>query len=237
MKIKFTLNLAKFGIAQFTIVTIVIVLGFLSYVFTHLTGHNHLLGFLHLLNVGNEQSVPTYVAVVNLLLASILCFIIYTFEKSNKVNGSTYWLFLSVLMLFLSIDESAGIHELFGNVHDYLVNLELISPILSTHKWLPFGLFFVFVVSIILVPFIWKLPTKSRLYFLTAGIVFITGAIGFEYLGAVMLETGLVESRKDIAYLVRRIFEEGFELYGVAILNYALYREILRRNVTVVISG
>ena len=66
--------------------------------------------------------------------------------------------------------------------------------------------------------------------FSIAATIFISGAVGFEYLGAVMLETGMVESRNDIAYLIRRIFEEGFEMYGIALFNCALYREILQRN-------
>ncbi len=144
---------------------------------------------------------------------------------------------MSILFLYLSVDESAGIHENFGNIHEYLVRKELISPILNTNEWLPFGVFFVFAVSIILLPFIWKLPTDTRRYFLIAGCVFVTGAVGFEYLGALMIETGTVESRKDMAYLVRRLFEEGFEMYGVAIFNCALYREILCRKISVIIGS
>jgi len=213
------------------------VLGLFVYVFTKLTGHGDLLGFLRLLDVRGEQSVPTYVSSINLLLASILIFIIYSYEKSNKQNDAGYWLFLSILFLYLSIDESASIHENFKNVHRYLVREELISPILDTHQWLPFGVFFVFVVSIVLLPFVRRLPADTRRYFLIAGCVFITGAVGFEYLGGVMINTGIVESKQDWAYLIRRLFEEGFEMYGVAIFNCALYREILRRKISVIIGG
>ncbi len=237
MKIKLSLKLSEFCIAQFAIVTVVIALGLFAYIFTKLTGHYNLLGFLRLLDVGREQSIPTYVSVINLLLASILIFIIYSHEKANKQNGAGYWLFLSILFLYLSIDESAGIHENFEHVYEYLVREELISPILDTHKWLPFGVFFVFAVSIVLLPFVSKLPTDTRRYFLIAGCVFVTGAVGFEYLGAVMLETGIVESSQDMAYLIRRLFEEGFEMYGIAIFNCALYREILRRKISVIIGS
>ena len=113
---------------------------------------------------------------------------------------------------------------------------ELISPILNHHQWLPFGVFFVFAVSIVLLPFVIKLPTDTRRYFLIAGCVFVTGAIGFEYLGALMLEADIVDSRTDMAFLVQMLFEEGFEMYGVAIFNCALYREILRRKISVIIG-
>ena len=235
--LRFNLKLREFCVAQFAIVTVIISLCLFAYIFTNLTGHGLLLGFLSLLDVGNEQSIPTYVSVINLLLASLLILIIYRYEKINKQNYSGYWLFLAIVFIYLSIDESASIHEKFSNIHNFLVSKELISPILNTHSWLPFGAFFITVVAIVLLPLLRNLPTDTLTYFLTAGCVFVMGSVGFEYVGALMLETGFVESKADTAFLVRRIFEEGFEMYGIAIFNIALYREILRREISVIIGG
>ena len=137
----------------------------------------------------------------------------------------------------LSIDESASIHENFANVYDFLVAKNVIAPSLSSHTWVPFGLFFVAATAAVLVPFLKKLPADTARCFLIAGGVFVTGALGIEYLGAVMLEHNIVESKKDMLYLLRRLFEEGFEMYGIAFFNWALYREILRRKVSLVVSG
>ena len=52
-----------------------------------------------------------------------------------------------------------------------------------------------------------------------------------------MLETGIIESDKDFPYLVEMLFEEAFEMYGVAIFNCALHREILRRKISAIIGG
>ena len=144
---------------------------------------------------------------------------------------------MSILFLFLSVDESASIHENFAHIHLYLVNEDIISSTLETHRWLPFGVIFVLVVLIVLSPFLCSLAADTRRHFLIAGCVFVTGAVGFEYLGALLLETGVVETRNDMVYLVRRIFEEGFEMYGVAIFNCALYREILLRKISVLIGA
>ena len=222
--------------AQFAIVTFVMALGLFAFIFFILTGHDNVLGFLRLLEVSSEQSIPTFVSVINLLFASILIFVIYSYEKTNRQNGSGYWLFLSVLFLYLSVDESASVHENFGYLIDFLVNEKLIPPILKTHKWLPFGVLFVFVVSVILLPFLRQLAPDTRRYFLIAGFVFLTGAVGLEYFVAWLLETGIVESVMDAGYLIAQLFEEGFEMYGVAIFNCALYREILRRKITVIIG-
>ena len=49
---------------------------------------------------------------------------------------------------------------------------------------------------------------------------------------AVMLHTGFAE-KSDLIYQFRRIFEEGFEMFGIAIFNCALFREIVSRNLHV----
>ena len=96
---------------------------------------------------------------------------------------------------------------------------------------------FVAAVSIVLLPFVIKLPTDTRRYFLIAGCVFVTGALGFEYLSESLLESGIAESDKDWTYLIPVLLEESFEMYGVAIFNCALYREILSRDITLLIGG
>ncbi|MCP4140189.1 MAG: hypothetical protein GY755_07855 [Chloroflexi bacterium] len=235
-KIKLDTTLANFIVVQISIVTITLILGLLSYIFVYKTGNN-LLGFLRLLDIGSELSIPTFFSSLNLLLSSIMLIVIFRYEKINNNKGFRYWLFLSILFLWLSIDESASIHENFIYVYDYLVNTNVISPILGTNQWLPFGILFVVIVGIVLFPF-YKLLSKATLFgFFLSGIIFLIGAIGFEYLGVIMLETGFVDSRDDILYIARRVFEEGFEMYGIAFFNCALYREISNRKIVLVFTS
>lgn len=237
MKIKLNIDLNTFYIVQLTIVTLIVILGLSSYIFSYMTGHNSLLGFLRLLDVGSEQSIPTYFSLLNIFLSSILIFIIYWYEKVNNHKGFKYWLFLSILFLLLSIDEGASIHEIFGKVHIYLIEHGLAPALLGTANWLPFGVLFVLIVGIILLPFFKLLSRDTLYYFLFSGSVFIIGAIGFEFAGTVMVATGFVDSKTDLIYLIRRIFEEGFEMYGIAIFNYALYREIVKRKISLTINS
>ena len=237
MQVRFSVTLRQFRTAQYMIVTAVLTLGALGYVVGKITGHFNALGLLRLLDVGSEQSIPTYVSVVNLLLASVLLFVIYLYEKQSTGNGSRYWMGLSILFLYLSVDEGASIHEIFNEVYQKLIELDLVSPTSNTVLWLPFGVFFVLVVFLLLLKFLHALPRDTRRNFLIAGGIFLTGALGFEYLGVVMLETGMVESRFDTTYLIRRLLEEGLEMYGIAFFNCALYREILLRKISVTIAG
>jgi len=236
MKMKLDIKLTSFALAQFAVVTAILTLGMASYIFTWKTGHDHLMGFLRLWDVGAEQSFPTYFSTLNLLFASILLLVIYGYEKANHHKGSYYWLFMSILFLALSADEAACVHENFVFVHYFLLNKGLIPEVYVTHQWLPFGMVFVVVLGIGLFKFLRSLPRTTLFYFLISGVVFLIGAIGFEYIGAVMIKTGVVDSRHDLLYLIRRVFEEAFEMYGIVLFNCALYREILNRKMSFSIS-
>ena len=224
----------RFSVVQYGMVSLTLVFAAASYFFVSITGHG-LFGVANLLEVGAEQSIPTYVSVVNLLLGSALVFLIYLYEKSTGNPAKKHWLLLSLLFLYLSVDEACRIHERFATWHDLLVEKTVMAPVLETHQWLPFGVFFLVVCSIVFLPFLRQLPRVTRRRFLFAGGIFVGGAIGIEYLGAVMLEAGMVDSRQDPAYLARRLLEEGMEMYGVVIFNCAVYSEIQSRNMSVLL--
>ena len=100
---KLNIGLKYFVLFQLVTVTIIVTLGLTSYFFRSITSFDNLFGFLRLIDVGAEQSIPTYFSLFNLLLSSILLYIIFKFEKSRNHKGAKYWLFLSILFLFLSM--------------------------------------------------------------------------------------------------------------------------------------
>jgi predicted permease len=110
-------------------------------------------------------------------------------------------------------------------------------PTLDSHKWLPFGILFTFLVGLGLIPFVRRLPRDTARLFLAAGFLFVLGAIGFELLGTWMLSSGFVESRQELPYLLRRVAEEGLEMYAIAMFNIAIYRELSRNEVSVLIDS
>lgn len=236
MALDIKISSQKFSVAQYGIISITLAFATASYVFSSVIGLS-LFGLVQLLDVGAEQSIPTYVSVMNLFFGSVLVYVIYLYERSISDPGARNWLILCLLFLYLSVDEACRIHERFAGLHDILVDKQLMSPILETHQWLPFGVLFLIVCSIILVPLFKQLPRDTLRRFLLAGFIFVSGAVGFEYLGAVMLETGFVESRSEPAYLARRLFEEGLEMYGVVVFNCAVYTEIQRRDISVLLRA
>ena len=237
MKIELNIKLKEFCVAQFAIVSLILVLGLASYLFSYFTGYTGLLGFLRLLDVDAEQSIPTYFSTINLLLSALLIFIIYRYEKANDLKGFKCWLFLSILFLLLSVDESASIHEKFSPVYQYLARAGIIPSLLEKNRWLPFGVLFVLLIGVGLLPFLKLLPKDTLRRFLISGAVFLMGTIGFELISSLLYSSGFDVSRENIVSLIRLILEEGCEMFGIALFNCALYREILKREIFLVISN
>ena len=77
----------------------------------------------------------------------------------------------------------------------------------------------------IFLPFLHKLPNKLAIRLLVAGAMFLTGALGFEFVGALMFFTEYAV-RGELVYELRRIAEEGFEMLGIAYFNCVLFREL-----------
>ena len=147
---------------------------------------------------------------------------------------SNYWLFLSSLFIFLSLDESLSIHEEYNRIHKFFYNRNLIPNLGINDSWIFVGLFFVVIVIICLFPLLISLPKKTLFYFLLSGIIFIIGAIGFEFIGIVMREIGL--QRMSFIYLIRILIEEGLEMSGIAIFNCVLYHYISRKKISLMID-
>lgn len=216
-----------FTYTQVLIVATILVLSAFGYVFQDATG-KHLMGFIRLIDVGEEESIPTYFSTINLLLSSVLAFLIYRHEKFSGRSIQYYWLALCLLMLYLSIDEAAGIHENFSRVHR---RHGIVLPMFETHPWLLYGILFSAVVGGLFIPFLRSLPKKTAMYLMIAGIVFLIGAIGVEFLGGLMLQTGFTE-RGSLVYNLRRVVEEAFEMYGIVIFNCTLFGEIVERRLS-----
>ena len=213
MYINFKYRLNKFIQFQFVIVTTILLVGLLSYIYIYSVDTirpKFLIYFLRLIDVGAEQSIPTYFSALNLLLASFLLLIIHQHEKLNKNSVASYWFFLSGLFFLLSLDEAISIHENFNYVYQYLVRREFVPKILDTHQWTLFAIPFVLVLSIYLIPFYKTLSKSTLAFFMISGLIYLVGVIVLELVGAIMLKSGFVDSRENVIYMMRRLFEEGF---------------------------
>ncbi|WP_162054628.1 multidrug transporter [Pontibacter pamirensis] len=167
-------------------------------------------------HLGKEGNISTYFSTFNLALASILCYVIHSTGK----KATYHWLHLSLLFVFLSVDESAQLHETFGGLAGSEFNsyLEEVPPLLSWAWMVPYTVF-TLLIGLYFLKFTLMLPGKTRNLFYLSGAIFVFAALGLEF----------CEAHFDTLYgpdnVVNQFLfpiEELLEMVGVIIFNYAL---------------
>ncbi len=165
-----------------------------------------------------ERNVPTLYSSFALLVSSILLSIIAMVH--NRFDKSYIgWVGLAIIFMFLSVDEIASIHEKLTNVTR--ATLDTSTSGLLRNAWIiPYGIALVlFCLSYL--RFLLKLPKKVMRLFILSGVVFVSGAIGFESIG------GLFINSSRLAYSFILTTEEFFEMLGVVIFIYSLLKYIV----------
>jgi len=74
-------------------------------------GYEHLLGFVRLFSVDREGNIPTLYSCFALLFCSSMLFLIASIKKRAGERYALHWRVLSIIFLYLSIDEAVSIHE------------------------------------------------------------------------------------------------------------------------------
>ena len=177
---------------------------------------------LDLFSVNLEQSLPTWYSTINLLLASGLLAWIALRKRQQQETGSAYWVGLSLLFLYFSIDEGASVHEATS------------GPLQSAFEtsgflefgWLILGVPLVLIFAVAYFRFWLKLPPQTRLLFAVAAALYVGGAVLIESISA---NQYALEGGSSFLYLAIATVEELCEMLGVIVLIYALL-EYLRQG-------
>ena len=140
--------------------------------------HGRLYGLVSLFCFDEEKNIPTLYSSISLMLSGGL---LLSIAYAHRKLGSSYlhWLGLSLIFLFLSVDEMSSIHErLIGPVR----NMFETSGLLYFAWVIPYGILLI-VLVIVYLKFLFRLPKRTMTLFMLSGVVFVSGAIGFELLG------------------------------------------------------
>lgn len=186
-----------------------------------------MLGLVDFFDVDSETSLPTYVSTINLLVGAILVGLTARLARQNGSRLFWYWVLLALLLTYMSIDEAATVHEKFVRFYEAL---DVSIPMIESHGWLLLGSLLALVVGGAFLPFLFMLPRWLAVRFFIAGSIFLTGAIGFEFAGALMFYTGFAE-RGELVYELRRIPEEGCEMFAIAYFNCTVLRALVSADV------
>lgn len=178
------------------------------------TGHDQVFGIIPMLYVDYEANLPTWYSSIALLMASFVLCLIALSKRSQADRFTFHWFFLSGLFFLLSVDEVATIHECAIEPMRRLIDAQGVLH----YAWVIPGGVFVLIVGAIMLRFLIALPARTRNLFLTAGAVFVGGAIGIEMISAYHAYS---HGEKNLLYSLIITFEEAMEMLGVIIFIHA----------------
>src|SRR5215218_7552232 len=152
----------------------------------YMWGQEVFLQSLRIFDVGEERSIPTWFESIQFLLCSILLAVIAATKKQRNDRYILHWSVLSIILLLLSLDEVASIHEAIGQQSERLLHSVTGFTPSGAIKffWVVPGAIFVFIVLVAYLRFLADLPRTTRRMFLFAGALFVLGALGLEMLSA-----------------------------------------------------
>lgn len=161
-----------------------------------------------------EANIPTFFSSILLLICSLLLFLIgFNDNKENKKFSR--WFILSLIFLFLSIDEFAQIHENFI----YIVRgIKQVGGLFYFAWVIPYG-----ILLILLIPFMYKfvmnIPIKLRRLMILSGFMYIFGALILE-----MPEGWVAEKYgyDNLLYSTLCTIEEILEMLGLSLFIFTL---------------
>jgi len=183
-------------------------------------GHNpFLLGLARKFDLNGEANFPTWYQSSTLLLSSILLALIASVKRIAGARYLWHWRILSVIFLYLSIDEAACIHE----------QADKLGPALHAagpfyFVWVIPGIVLVSIFVVSYLKFLAHLPARTRWLFVIAGATYVSGALGVEMIeGAFSSHYGeIMEGARAITYAFIIAAEETLEMAGIVVFVYVL---------------
>lgn len=169
-------------------------------------------GVLPLLSLSYEQNVPTwYSSALLLACALLLAAAAAAARRETPRRDVLHWGILSAMFLYISMDETASIHE-GASGWIYLHGVFYYSWVI------PAGAL-VAVIGASYLRFLWRLPKRTRIQFIAAGALYVTGALIME------LPLGYWADKHgshNLGYALIDWVEETLEILGVTLFLLSL---------------
>ncbi|MCM1984687.1 hypothetical protein [Lyngbya confervoides] len=181
------------------------------------TGYDgHLYSLFH---VGFDSNIPTWYSSWLLFLAALLSVLVSLGRIRGQNSGypaRKSWLGLALLLFLMSLDETAMMHERLGDIIEKQVqNLGGFFY----YGWVLFGIPLGGLLLGLGYRMVVGLPQRVKRFCILAGVMFFTGALGFEMLSA---NQAYIYGHVTFSLELLTALEELFEMSAVVILIHAL---------------
>jgi len=190
---------------------------------TYFWGDGHMQGFVPEFNLDREMNVPTWFSSVCFLFAA---FLLWQLSCADDRQTRPYWRGLSLIFVFLSLDESAAMHEMA---------VEPMRRLFHAHgllhfSWVILGAVFVAILAILYCRFFLSQPKPVRNWFLLSAVLFLAGTFGMEMVGGLYTE---LHGSETFTYALIADCEETLELVGLVLFLHALLVLLEKRQQSV----
>lgn len=218
-------NIFKKHIAFIVFLLITNSLGIVSKLFLE---DDYFYGFVPLFDMNAEANIPTLFSSVMMLVCSCMLYLIAKHHRKENLSFIP-WYGLSLIFLFLAIDETYSIHESFSES----IHVTYETSGFFYYAWvIPYAVVVLIFLSIY-AKFLLSLPKKIMLLFMFSGFVFVSGAIGFEMLGGQEAES---YGNQTLVYSIYFTCEETLEMLGIAIFLYTILLYIVSHMISLTIK-
>lgn len=167
------------------------------------------------------NNFPTWYQSATLLLSAFLLATVALIRKNLGDTDSRYWIILSAVFAYLSMDESVAIHEQFTLPLRDQFHFEGFWYL----SWVIPAIIFLLIFFVSYLKFLFRLSARVRFYLIASGAVYIFGAVAMEMLGGKFLflfETEMTGTNAFI-YAVLTDVEEFFEMLGILLFIFTLF--------------
>lgn len=172
-------------------------------------------------NVDQEANIPTWFTGGVALYLAMTAAMIASVVKSQGKKFGWAWRGISLMGIYIALDELSGIHEL---AIEPIRDSWEISPWLY-QSWVIPAMVIVVLIGIIYIRFLWQLPSYVKVYLILGGLIYVIGAVGVESIGGFILTTqGLNDWYVQLAHI-----EEFMEMMGLILVLYSV-TEYARRE-------
>lgn len=188
--------------------------------------HDRLLGVVPMLHLDAEENLSSWYSSVQLLMAAGILAVIGSSERKVDAGMARYWNGLAVVFLVLSLTEIAPLGGLLMQILGYGGKLKGYLR----YEWVLPAMVGVLVVGGTYLWFLWRLPGRTRWFFIVSGVMFVSGALGMELLeGKLQSEYGAEALRLPI-YMCYVLIEEILELTSIVMFIYGALDYVERKG-------
>ncbi len=172
--------------------------------------------FKEALSLSDEQNLPTWFSsTLHALSAALLALVACKLHR-NKGRFLIHWAFLSLTFFYISLDEATVLHEGLHGLVDSDASLLRFNWVIPTTVILFVGWCAYF-------PFLRHLPTVTRKDFVTAGSIFVGGALLMELPLGLWTDT---YGSDNMGYVLIDAVEGTMEMLGASLFVVALMRHL-----------